>query len=721
MDTWWWLAQHVVSTALLVAAVAALSRPLRTRPALIHALWVIVLIKFLTPPIVAWPLSLKQFVAVNATPVESRPSPSVDLSLLESMKLPSPPVENSWVAPIEPASAPVVIEEQPTPVHVPQQAVIQEPLIASWDWLTWFSSAWLIGSLIAAWIQASRIWRHQALVHEARPAPGYLTAEVRRQAASLRVRPVPVLVTPAIDSPCLSCAGRVRLLWPQSLSEPAAVERCRGVILHELAHVRRRDHWIAWLDLTAGIVWWFHPLVWLARRRMREAAEMACDALALSVLPNGRFSYAEAFLQISAHSRLFAQTPALGVSSETPAAFERRLKMILSDQVVSKLTHWSRLAVICVAVVALPAWSLGQAAAPSEAIVPNNPATAAAPPPEAAVAENTEDPTEPKTAASDNQEKLEARLQKIENALDLILKRLDGGGGRSGLNPLAAPPRTGARNKLPEELTGLDAGNRRYSIKQQDRGPVMSATDAQTQKTIWQTDLADPLAKLPESSGGAKWQITRSGDGKQLHAHASTGGPLLTIAIDSETGRILQLSVEGRGLPSPPASTPAPPTPKPPQAVPSLPAVAAPPAEVNPSQLPAVAPSPAANPTVSNTPAASARMPELDLVNLATAYIDAMGSLKLAKSRYQQMERLNAAGASAIAKTEVDAAAIQLETAQQKADLLGSVAQTALDAAKSELAHLEKLIQKGYATQSSGAATTAKVKLLEQILQQGKK
>jgi hypothetical protein len=114
-------------------------------------------------------------------------------------------------------------------------------------------------------------------------------------------------------------------------------------------------------------------------------------------------------------------------------------------------------------------------------------------------------------------------------------------------------------------------------------------------------------------------------------------------------------------------------------------------------------------------------MPELDMVNLATAYIDAMGSLKLAQSRYTQLERLRSAGASAVSQSELDAAAIQLETARQKAELLAAVAQTAHDAAKAELAHLEKLIQRGFATQSSGAAATAKVKLLETILQQTKK
>jgi len=50
-----------------------------------------------------------------------------------------------------------------------------------------------------------------------------------------------------------------------------------GLIVHELAHVRRRDHWVGWLELLTGLLWWWNPLYWYARHQLRENAELACD------------------------------------------------------------------------------------------------------------------------------------------------------------------------------------------------------------------------------------------------------------------------------------------------------------------------------------------------------------------------------------------------------------------------------------------------------------
>jgi tetratricopeptide (TPR) repeat protein len=105
-------------------------------------------------------------------------------------------------------------------------------------------------------------------------------------------------------------------------------ERRRVVLLHELAHVRRAD----WLTLVlaeiAAAVYWFHPLVWLARREARRSCERACDDL---VLDQGtKPSVYAAHLLGIVRSLKPARARALPVMAMArPSQFEGRMRAIL--------------------------------------------------------------------------------------------------------------------------------------------------------------------------------------------------------------------------------------------------------------------------------------------------------------------------------------------------------------------------------------------------------
>lgn len=341
----WWIFQSLVTTAVLAALVAGICRFARIGPVACHALWVLVLVKFVMPPLVVWPWAAPDPLRIaRSDSHEIRPGLATN--------------DGPLVVAGELSQTPDVKEIVPVPNSSPLRAsarVIDS--ISAW---TMFAFLWIAVSLCLAAVEVLRQVRLARRVRMGAPADSSITRRVDELASELGVAPVEVVALAGSASPVVWCLGRPRLLWPADLR--ADSQTCiDGIIVHELAHIKRRDHVVGWLELAGGLLWWWNPLFWSVRRALREQAELACDAWVISALPNGRRAYAESLLALSSPGASAPPSMAavMGVRASSRRVLERRLVMIMNGRASRRLPSAGLVSLALLAAATLPAWATG--------------------------------------------------------------------------------------------------------------------------------------------------------------------------------------------------------------------------------------------------------------------------------------------------------------------------------------------------------------------------
>ena len=367
-----YLVENTVVAGVFAVAVFGICRFLRPRPAWGHVLWVLVLLKLLTPPVFHWSV-LPPLAASRSIPADPRAS-SPRVSASAGARLGSPaPDSPSGATPRDDAerrggrapaeTTPRTDTGQPAaregaPVADPPASELRETAVT---FSAVLRAGWIFGSgvmLLAVLVGVLRVRRRTRVT---RPVPAWLQEEVRRLAARFAVAAPEIRVVDGVGSAFVWSVVRPQLIWPAARLDPAEVVQARTVVAHELAHIRRRDHWVAWLEVAAMIALWWHPLVWLARAGLRQYAELACDAWAVWAVPAARHAYAGALIDaLEQDSPAVAAVPVLGARPAVRRAFEKRLLMILNEDVPRRLSRWALVPVALLSMTVLSSFTAAQ-------------------------------------------------------------------------------------------------------------------------------------------------------------------------------------------------------------------------------------------------------------------------------------------------------------------------------------------------------------------------
>lgn len=127
-----------------------------------------------------------------------------------------------------------------------------------------------------------------------------------------------------VTGPAVSGLLRPRIVLPRDIDRMLTREELEAVVLHELTHVRRRDNLIRLLYEVALCAVWFHPLLWLAGRRMALYRELSCDE-SVTANTNGR-------VLISALAKLAAPDSVSFLRATAAARLSDRLHMLESPR-----------------------------------------------------------------------------------------------------------------------------------------------------------------------------------------------------------------------------------------------------------------------------------------------------------------------------------------------------------------------------------------------------
>ena len=356
------------------------------RPHLAHALWLVVLIKCLTPPVFSSPTSAFSRLGPNRT-IENQTANVVQqinkaksshsaITTEPIIQYPSPESSDAIVVRAVPEASllPGQLADPNTPVFTNGEtngktdaetyeakspiAVAARPA-AIWKFPIVF--VWLSGVMVCLAITLGRFVLFSRWVRKsAQQENARLNETIQDLCEQLNLRrKVRVKLLDRPVGPAVSGLIRPTILLPVSIVKGKSMSELEPLLAHELIHVRRGDLWWALVQTLAQNLFWFHPLVRLANRMLTRESERSCDEETVASLGCSPATYANGLLEVLEHKHRLRVAPALpGVRPVdiTSARLER--VMNLGNGIHRKTPIWIWLILIACCVTVLPGAAL---------------------------------------------------------------------------------------------------------------------------------------------------------------------------------------------------------------------------------------------------------------------------------------------------------------------------------------------------------------------------
>jgi beta-lactamase regulating signal transducer with metallopeptidase domain/peroxiredoxin len=327
----------LIQSSLLIVALVLLDLLLRKRVKAVvrYWIWLLVLAKLLVPPSLSSPTGLAYWIGDKLPSLPKQAEPLI----------PEPQVMQTQVAQVVVQPAPGLSDTRPITAfapyeHVPMAAqnanvttaIASAPPSPPITWPAVALLAWAVVVLVMTVLLIQRVLFVRRLVAQSEPAPATLAdllAQCRRRIAvgtEIGIRLSGVSVSPSVCG-----LWRPVILVPNAMLAELDAAQLKSILLHELAHIKRGDLWINLAQTLLQIVYFFHPLLWLANAMIRRVREQAVDETVLAAMGDEAEEYPKTLLSVS---RLAFGRPALSLRLlgvvESKRALTARIRHIVS-------------------------------------------------------------------------------------------------------------------------------------------------------------------------------------------------------------------------------------------------------------------------------------------------------------------------------------------------------------------------------------------------------
>jgi len=331
-----------------------------------YCIWMLVFVKLILPPTLCLPTGIGYWCGLDIWPTDKQVSPEIPVKVTAqedhrvTIETPASPAisQNLDAAGNQLRSSEWPRNFTEMSIKPVQQTKDMPPTTTVITWQAVVFLSWLVGLLVLSVLLFQRFLFVKSLLAQSDKANDRLDETLQQCCRQVGIRKnIELRLSKNMLSPAACGLFKPVILMPASLLENLSKEKLRAVLIHELAHIKRGDLWVNFLQTLLQIVYFYNPLLWFANAVVRGIREKAVDEMVLTKLGDEADSYSNTLIDIAeiAFSRPHFSLRLVGVV-ESQKALTGRIKHIISRPFPksAKLGLAGLVAVILTAAILLP-------------------------------------------------------------------------------------------------------------------------------------------------------------------------------------------------------------------------------------------------------------------------------------------------------------------------------------------------------------------------------